>query len=48
MIVKTNLGDIPIDDYLDIKACQYGFDSYEDLKEAGLMIDYESVEECNE
>ena len=31
--VKVNNGKlIPLEDYLDIKACQYGFDDYEDLR----------------
>jgi hypothetical protein len=37
--VKTNIGEMPIGDYLDIKAMQYGFDSYEDLVEQGYSID---------
>lgn len=36
--VKTNHGDIPLIDYLDIKASQYGFDSYEELLDEGMSI----------
>ena len=38
-MVKTNLGEIPDKDYLDIIAIQYGFDSYEDMKSQGYTID---------
>jgi hypothetical protein len=37
--VKTNIGEMPIGDYLDIRAMQYGFDSYEDLRKQGYSID---------
>lgn len=37
--VCTNMGIMPIEDYLDIAAMQYGFDSYEDLCAHGLSID---------
>jgi hypothetical protein len=37
--VKTNIGEMPIGDYLDIRAMQYGFDSYEDLTAQGYSID---------
>ena len=40
--VKTNMGLIPLEDYLDIRARQYGFDSYKDLKEEGLSLDVSS------
>lgn len=36
--VRTNIGNIPIEDYLDIKAGQFGFDSYEELKAEGYDI----------
>lgn len=37
--VKTNIGNVPLEDYLDIKASQYGYDSYEDLVADGARID---------
>lgn len=44
-IVATNIGLIPKEDYLDIMAKQYGFESYEDLKKSGFEIgdDYNMV-----
>lgn len=30
---------MPLDDYFDRRAYDYGFDSYEDLKKAGYSID---------
>lgn len=38
-MIKTNMGEMPIEDYLNIKARQYGFDSYEELVAAGYSID---------
>lgn len=35
-MIDTNIGLIPKEDYLDIKAMQYGFKSYEDLKKSGF------------
>lgn len=37
-MVQTNHEEIPLIDYLDIKASQYGFDSYEDLLDEGMSI----------
>lgn len=37
-MVATNIGLIPKEDYLDIMAMQYGFESYEDLKKLGFEI----------
>lgn len=34
-MIDTNIGLIPKEDYLDIKAMQYGFESYEDMIKAG-------------
>lgn len=36
--IKTNQGLIPYEDYLDIMAYQYGYDSYQDLRAEGLII----------
>ena len=38
-MVETNQGLMPLEDYLDIKAIQYGFDSYADMKACGCCID---------
>ncbi len=43
-MVSTNIGLIPKEDYLDIMAMQYGFESYEDLKKAGYSIHLEDKE----
>lgn len=37
--VKTNIGEMPLEDYLDIRAMQFGFDSYEDMRKQGYSID---------
>ena len=44
-LVSTNIGVIPVEDYFDIVAMQYGFDSYEDLLAHGFYIDF--LEEDN-
>lgn len=36
--VNTNIGEMPLEDYLEIMALQYGFDSYEDLINQGFLI----------
>lgn len=36
--VATNIGNILVKDYLDIKAAEAGYDSYEDMKNDGLSI----------
>lgn len=38
-LISTNMGDIPKTDYLDIKAQQYGFDDYADMRNHGLVLD---------
>lgn len=38
-LVETNIGSIPREDYLDIRAQQYGFDDYEDMKNQGYSLD---------
>lgn len=37
--VKTNMGEMPKNDYYDIAAMQYGFDDYEDLKRHGYTLE---------
>ena len=36
--VVTNIGTMPVQDYLELKALQYGFDSYAELVQAGYHI----------
>ena len=43
--VKTNMGSIPLEDYLEIRAQQLGFSSYEELREEGYIIDVPEAEE---
>ena len=38
-LVNTNMGIIPLEDYLEIKAIELGFDSYDDLKDNGFTIE---------
>lgn len=42
--VKTNIGTMPIEDYHDIMAFQYGFNSYEDMRTQGFSLGYESTD----
>ena len=37
-MIKTNVGEMPIEDYRDIKACQLGFEDYEDMYEQGYRF----------
>lgn len=37
--VKTNMGLMPIEDYLDIQARSYGYSSYESLRSDGMTIE---------
>lgn len=41
--VKVYVGDrlttMPLEDYLEIQATRFGFDSYKELREAGYAID---------
>ncbi len=37
--IDTNIGKIPVEDYLDIVAIQHGFYDYEDMQKNGLHID---------
>ena len=36
--VNTNIGEIPIEDYRDIMARQYGFDDYDDMYAQGYRL----------
>ena len=42
-MIDTNIGILPKEDYLDIMAMQYGFESYEDMRKASY--DFEDSEE---
>lgn len=42
--VKTNIGEMPIEDYRDIKTMQLGFEDYEDMVSQGYKIDIECEE----
>lgn len=39
--VSTNMGIMPLEDYYEIMAQQYGFSSYEEMREEGFSIDIE-------
>ena len=39
--VKTNIGEMPIEDYLDIRAFELGFDDYDDMVSQGYKIEIE-------
>lgn len=42
--IKTNIGKVPVLDYLEMKAYQYGYDSYEELYQNGGRIEgYEKI-----
>ncbi len=46
--IKTNLGKIPLEDYLDIVAESSGFDDYSDMQNAGYKIDINKEDIINE
>lgn len=39
MMIDTNMGRMPVEDYKEIRAMQYGFDNYADMKKFGYDID---------
>ena len=41
-MIKTNIGEMPLEDYLEIKALQYGYDSYKDMLDDKLIIEIEA------
>lgn len=43
-MIETNMGIMPVEDYLDIMAMQYGFDDYKDLREHGMILDCPEAE----
>ena len=44
--VKTNIGEMPLEDYRDIKASQLGFEDYNDMYSQGYRLgdDYDYKE----
>ena len=46
--VNTNIGLMPVEDYLEAKAIQYGFASYEDMRAQGYKIDIEQTVDVQE
>lgn len=42
-MIDTNIGKIPVAEYLDIKAQEHGFENYEDLKAQGYDINVPGV-----
>jgi hypothetical protein len=46
--INTNIGLMPLEDYLETKAVQYGFESYEDMRAQGYKIDVEQIVEVEE
>ena len=38
-LINTNMGKIPLEDYLEIQAISLGFESYEDLKNQGFNLE---------
>ena len=42
-MIKTNMGVMPVIDYLEIVAIQNGFDSYADMKANGFYVDTENL-----
>lgn len=46
-MVETNQGLMPLEDYFDIKAIQYGFDSYADMRTCECYIDTPPVVEIS-
>lgn len=37
-MVKTNLGLVPLQDFLDLKAGQFGYDDYEEMQKDGYSL----------
>lgn len=38
-MIQTNMGEMPLEDYLDILALEYGFSSYKELENEGFSIE---------
>ena len=37
-MIQTNMGEMPLQDYLDIRALECGFDSYKELEKEGFLV----------
>ena len=48
MEIMTNIGSMPLEDYLDIQAQQSGFDNYADMQAHGFHSSYSEWEEYND
>lgn len=46
--IKTNIGTMSKEDYLDIVAMQHGFSSYEEMKKEGYVIDITEPADSND
>lgn len=42
-MIQTNMGEMTLEDYLDIRVLEYGFDSYKELEKVGLSIEIPEV-----
>lgn len=42
-MIQTNMGEMPLQDYLDIRALECGFDSYKELEKEGFSIEIPEV-----
>lgn len=42
-MIKTNMGEIPVVDYLDIRAGQLGYEDYNEMKADGLCLEEEKL-----
>lgn len=38
-MIQTNMGEMPLEDYLDIRALEYEFSSYKELENEGFSIE---------
>ena len=38
-MIQTNMGEMTLEDYLDIRALEYGFSSYKELENEGFSIE---------
>lgn len=42
-MIQTNMGEMPLQDYQDIRALECGFDSYKELEKEGFSIEIPEV-----
>lgn len=40
-MIKTNMGEIPVADYLDMKAEELGYENYNEMKADGFYLEEE-------